>query len=117
MVDGFSRVCVGSPKGGVGKSSVAYALSGAIAYHSDMRVCLVDANPDFGSTRELVPHPVEHSIVTLAEAAAAEIGSLSELRKYVARNARTGLDVLLGPEKARHLACLEDLTEAYYSIG
>ena len=114
-VGGFSRVCVGSPKGGVGKSSMAYALAGSVAYYTNMRVCLVDADPNFGSTRLLVPAPVERSVVSLAEAAD-EIGSLSELRRYVSQNEQMRLDVVLGPERAHEITRFEDLGEAYGRI-
>ena len=114
-VGGFSRVCVGSPKGGVGKSSMAYAVAGAVAYYTNLRVCLVDADPNFGSTRLLVPTPVERSVVSLAEAAD-EIGSLSELRQYVSQNEQMRLDVVLGPERAHEITRFEDLGEAYGRI-
>ncbi|QIN85448.1 hypothetical protein GBA63_22365 (plasmid) [Rubrobacter tropicus] len=114
-VGGFSRVCVGSPKGGVGKSSIAYAVAGSVAYYTNMRVCLVDADPNFGSIRLLVPHPVADSVVSLAEAAG-EIGSLSELRRYVSQNEQMRLDVVLGPERAHEITRFEDLGEAYGRI-
>ena len=114
-VGGFSRVCVGSPKGGVGKSSMAYAVAGSVAYYTNMRVCLVDADPNFGSTRLLVPSPVESSVVDLAEASG-EIGSLSELRGYVSQNEQMRLDVVLGPEQAHEITRFEDLGEAYGRI-
>lgn len=114
-IGGFSRVCVGSPKGGVGKSSIAYAVAGSVAYYTNMRVCLVDADPNFGSTRLLVPTPVESSVVNLAEASG-EIGSLSELRRYVSQNEQMRLDVVLGPEQAHEITRFEDLGEAYGRI-
>ena len=114
-VGGFARVCVGSPKGGVGKSSIAYAVAGAVAYYTNLRVCLVDADPNFGSTRLLVPTPVERSVVSLAEASG-EIGSLSELRRYVSQNEQMRLDVVLGPERAHEITRFEDLGEAYGRI-
>ena len=114
-VGSIKRVCVGSPKGGVGKSSVAYALAGSLSYLTNLRVCLVDADPNFGSSRLLVPRPVEHSVVTLAEAAD-DVHGLSDLRRYVAQNESLRLDVVLGPEHAHEMTRLEDLGEAYARI-
>lgn len=114
-VDGVSRVGVGSPKGGVGKSSVAYALAGSVAYYTNLRVCLVDADPNFGSMRLLVPRPVEHSVVSLANAAD-EVQGLSDIRAHVAQNERMRLDIVLGPEQASDMARLDDLGEAYSRI-
>lgn len=114
-VGGISRVCVGSPKGGVGKSSIAYALAGSIAYYTNLRVCLVDTDPNFGSMRLLVPRPIERSVVSLAKDADSLKG-LSDIRAYVAQNERMRLDVVLGPEHAHEMAQLEDLGEAYGRI-
>ncbi|MDN5697764.1 MAG: AAA family ATPase, partial [Rubrobacter sp.] len=114
-IDGFSKIAVGSPKGGVGKSSLAYAIGCAIANHTNIRVCLVDADPEFGATRSLVPRPVPYSIVELARDAD-ELHRLSDIRNYVAQNERMRLDVLLNPSEMIHKAQIGDLPTAYERI-
>ncbi len=114
-IDGYRRICVGSPKGGIGKSSIAYSLAGSIAYYTNLRVCLVDSDPEFGSTRQLVPRPVDYSIVELARDGD-ELHKLSDLRRYVAQNERMRLDVLLNPPQMVKKAEIEDLAAAYEHI-
>lgn len=110
-----ARVGVGSPKGGVGKSSVAYAVAGSLAYYTNMRICLVDADPNFGSTRLLVPRPIDHSVVSLARDAHTLRG-FSDLRGYVTQNEHMRLDVVVGPQHAYEMASFEDLGAAYQRI-
>lgn len=112
---GIAKVGVGSPKGGVGKSSTAYGFAGAAAFNTNMRVCLVDADPNFGSTRLLIPRPIDPSVVDLARDAP-ELDGLSDLRGYIAQNDKMRLDVVLGPTHAYELAEFDDLGEAYERI-
>lgn len=114
-VEGFGRVCVGSPKGGVGKSSLAYAIAGALSRATNLRVVLVDAEPNFGATRYLVPRPIEHSVLDLASDAE-ELDRLADLRGYVSQNEGMGLDVLLNPLRAAEIATVSDLSEAYQRV-
>ena len=114
-IDGFSKIAVGSPKGGVGKSSLAYAIGCAIANHTNIRVCLVDADPEFGATRSLVPRPVPYSIVELARDAD-ELHRLSDIRGYVAQNERMRLDVVLNPSEMIQKAQIGDLPTDYERI-
>ncbi len=111
----FCRVCFGSPKGGVGKSSMAYAVAGAISQGTNLRVALVDADPNFGATRFLVPRPIQNSGLDLAEDAAA-LERLADLRQYVSQNELMGLDVILNPVEASQIARVDDLAEAYERI-
>lgn len=111
----FCRVCFGSPKGGVGKSSLAYAVAGALAEGTNLRVCLVDADPNFGATRFLVPRPVESSVLDLAEDAD-KLERLADLRGYVSQNEQMGLDVILSPIEAAQIAYVDDLAAAYERI-
>lgn len=114
-IDGFSKIAVGSPKGGVGKSSLAYGMGCAIANNTNIRVCLVDADPEFGATRSLVPRPVPYSIVDLARDAD-HIHRLSDIRSYVAQNERMRLDVLLNPQEMIQKTQVADLPAAYERI-
>lgn len=111
----FCRVCFGSPKGGVGKSSLAYAVACALSDGTNLRVALVDADPNFGATRFLVPRPIRNSVLDLAEDAD-ELQRLADLREYVSQNERMGLDVILNPVEAAQIAYVEDLADAYERI-
>ena len=114
-IEGFRRIAFGSPKGGVGKSSLAYTVAGAIARSTNLRVCLVDADPNFGATRYLVPRPVEQSVLDLADDAE-RLERLADLRTYVSQNEQMGLDVLLNPVEAAQISSVEDLAEAYTKV-
>lgn len=114
-IEGFRRIAFGSPKGGVGKSSLAYTVAGAIARSTNLRVCLVDADPNFGATRYLVPRPVEQSVLDLADDAD-RLERLADLRTYVSQNEQMGLDVLLNPVQAAQISSVEDLAEAYAKV-
>lgn len=107
-----ARVCVGSPKGGIGKSSVAYAFAGAVARYTNLRVAVVDVDPNFGSLRTLVPRPIEASVLDLA-VEAGDIRGLSQMRNYVSKNETMGLDIVLGPTEEYELAAVEDLGAVY----
>lgn len=111
-VGDVARVCVGSPKGGIGKSSVAYAFAGAVARYTNLRVAVVDVDPNFGSLRTLVPRPIEGSVLDLA-AEANDIRGLSQMRNYVSKNETMGLDIVLGPTEEYELAAVEDLGAVY----
>ena len=114
-IEGFCRLAFGSPKGGVGKSSIAYAVAGAIAYFTNLRVCLVDCDPDFGATRYMVPHPLDYSVLDLAEDAE-KLERLADLRGYVSQNKHMGLDILLNPVQAAQISTVEDLARAYERV-
>lgn len=114
-IEGFRRIAFGSPKGGVGKSSLAYTVAGAIASMTNLRICLVDADPNFGATRYLVPRPVEQSVLDLAEDAD-RLERLADLRTYVSQNEQMGLDILLNPVEAAQISGVDDLAEAYAKV-
>ncbi|MDN5698222.1 MAG: AAA family ATPase, partial [Rubrobacter sp.] len=114
-IEGFRRIAFGSPKGGVGKSSLAYTVAGAIASMTNLRICLVDADPNFGATRYLVPRPVEQSVLDLAEDAD-RLERLADLRTYVSQNEQMGLDILLNPVEAAQISGVDDLAEAYARV-
>lgn len=114
-IEGFCRLAFGSPKGGVGKSSIAYAVAGAIAYFTNLRVCLVDCDPDFGATRYMVPDPLDYSVLDLAEDAE-KLQRLADLRGYVSQNKHMGLDILLNPVEAAQISTVEDLARAYERV-
>lgn len=114
-IEGFARIAVGSPKGGVGKSSLAYAVAGFIAYYTNIRVCLVDADPEFGATRMMVPRPIPFSIVDIARDAD-RLHRLSDIRGYIAQNERMRVDVALNPPRMADKGAMGDLPAAYERI-
>lgn len=114
-INGFCRLAIGSHKGGVGKSSMAYGVAGAISYGTNLRVCLVDCDPNVGATRYMVPRPVENSVLDLAENAD-QLSRLADLRAYVSQNERMGLDILLNPLEAAQISNVEDLADAYERV-
>lgn len=110
-----SKIGVGGLKGGVGKSSTAYGVAGAIAYYTNMRVVCVDAEPNFGSLRLVMPNPIDASVVELARDAD-DIEGLSQLKNYIAQNEKMRLDAVLGPARNYELTHFDDLGEAYARI-
>ena len=64
-------VVVASPKGGVGKSTVAVNLAVALAEDEPAEVVLVDLDLPFGDVATLVGVPVRHSVVDATGKAAA----------------------------------------------
>lgn len=115
-IDGFRRICFGSKKGGIGKSSLAYSAAAAISSTTNLRVCLVDADTNAGgATRYLVPHPVEQSVLDLADDAE-RLERLADLRTYVSQNKQMRLDVLLNPIESAQISAVEDLADAYARV-
>ncbi len=113
--NGFARICVGSPKGGVGKSSLAYTVAAALAYCTNLKVVLVDADPNFGTSRPLLPQPVDASVLDLARDAG-EVESFADLEAYLAQNNQMRLDAVLRPKHAYELAEVDDLGEVYARV-
>lgn len=111
----IARIGVGSPKGGIGKSSTAYGVAGSLAYYTNMRVVLVDCDPNFGAPRLLMPRPIDASVVDLARDAD-ELGGLADVRGYIATNDKMRLDAVLGPVHAYELADIDDLGAAYERV-
>lgn len=114
-IEGFRRIAFGSQKGGIGKSSLAYTAAAAISSTTNLRVCLVDADPNVGATRYLVPRPVEQSVLDLADDAD-RLERLADLHTYVSQNEQMGLDILLNPIEAAQISGVEDLAEAYARV-
>lgn len=114
-VEGFKRICFGSQKGGIGKSSLAYTAAATIASTTNLRVCLVDADPNVGATRYLVPRPVNQSVLDLADDAD-RLERLADLHTYVSQNEQMGLDILLNPIEAAQISGVDDLAEAYARV-
>jgi pilus assembly protein CpaE len=95
-VDHRSSVyAVFSPKGGVGKTTIAFNLAVAIAAQRGLGTLLVDGNLQFGDVRALLRIPADApSIIDLP----AERISDSELSEVVWHDP-SGIDVLLAPPR------------------
>jgi MinD-like ATPase involved in chromosome partitioning or flagellar assembly len=93
-------VAVVSPKGGVGKTTCAFALGNLIADRLRLRVVAVDANPDFGTLAMLAADPVRNPR-TLADLLTdiEQIHTATDLRRYVS-TMPTGLHLLGAPAAA-----------------
>jgi len=88
-------VVVFSPKGGVGKSTVAINVAVALAHRTDDRVALVDADVNFGDVAVLLGLPPQHTV--LDAIAAAQYGDGELVRTMLTRHPASGLLVLPAP--------------------
>jgi MinD-like ATPase involved in chromosome partitioning or flagellar assembly len=104
-------IAVMSPRGGVGKTALAFALGNLLATHLKLRVIAVDASPEFGTLNQLVPpgRRADKGIDDLVKDAD-RLFTAAELRPYVSRLA-TGAHVLapgrgVGPDGYGELVAL-----------
>jgi Mrp family chromosome partitioning ATPase len=104
-------IAVMSPRGGVGKTALAFALGNLLATHLKLRVIAVDASPEFGTLNQLVPPGLraDKGIDDLVKDAD-RLFTAAELRPYVSRLA-TGAHVLapgrgVGPDGYGELVAL-----------
>ncbi len=90
-------IAVGSPKGGVGKTTSTLLVGNLFASHLKLRVIAVDANPGFGTLGRFTSERARSGL-SLAELLedAERIGTAAELRRYVSR-LPSGLHVLAAP--------------------
>lgn len=88
-------VGVFSPKGGVGKSTVAVNLAAALASRTDQRVVLVDADLQFGDVGVMLRLNPEHSLLE-AIGAGDQLDPVL-LESLLLKDARSGLSVLAAP--------------------
>ncbi|MCA1679585.1 MAG: MinD/ParA family protein [Actinobacteria bacterium] len=92
-----NTVAVISPKGGVGKTTSAFAIGNLLADRLRLRVVAVDANPDFGTLAALAPSTARASR-TLADLLddSEQLATAAQLRPYVTP-LPTGLHLLAAP--------------------
>jgi MinD-like ATPase involved in chromosome partitioning or flagellar assembly len=113
-----------SPKGGVGKTTLAFVLGDLLASQLHMRVVALDANPDFGTLASLAgdAHRSPRSLADLL-ADASRLLSPAELHPYVSR-LPSGLHLLGAPVHAEVMAQvtpglyarLIDFLEGFYEV-
>jgi MinD-like ATPase involved in chromosome partitioning or flagellar assembly len=115
-------VAVISPKGGVGKTLLSFLLGSVLASVRGDRVIVVDANPDFGSLADLVPHRVPATIADLLRSLP-QITSRHQLEAMVT-STPTGMDVLAAPQDPAEMsrlggggyAAVDDLLRRHYDL-
>jgi MinD-like ATPase involved in chromosome partitioning or flagellar assembly len=105
-------VAVISPKGGVGKTAISFALGNLFASELRLRVVALDANPDYGTLGALAGdgYRCERSLADLL-ADRPETASPADLLPYVSR-LPSGLHLLGSPAHAEVMA---ELTPALYA--
>jgi MinD-like ATPase involved in chromosome partitioning or flagellar assembly len=94
-----NTVAVASPKGGVGKTTIAFLVGNVLASHRRLSVVAVDANPEFGTLADLASdHRAERSLADLLSELD-EVATAAQLRRYVSR-LPSGLHLLAAPHAA-----------------
>ncbi len=88
-------VVVFSAKGGVGKSTTAINVAVGMAYRSDERVALVDADLNFGDVAVLLGIPPQQTV--LDAVGAAQYGDTDLVRNMLTVHSPSGLLVLPAP--------------------
>jgi pilus assembly protein CpaE len=88
-------VTVFGAKGGIGKSTVATNLAVALSKQASSSVVIVDLDNGFGDVTGMLDVKAEKSILDLVQDV--EKVEKDDLRKYLAKHALSGLDVLGGP--------------------
>jgi putative peptide zinc metalloprotease protein len=92
-ISGSHRIVVMSRKGGVGKTTISFALGSTFASLRGDRVIAVDANPDAGNLAHRVAPP-HNRAVTDVLANLDRITTYSLLREYTSQGAESRLEVL-----------------------
>ncbi len=99
-VSGSRRVVVMSRKGGVGKTTMTFALGSTFASLRGDRVIAVDANPDAGNLAHRVSRPNDLTITDVL-GGMDEIESYAQLRGYTSQAAESRLEVLASDDDPR----------------
>ncbi|HKX68193.1 MAG TPA: MinD/ParA family protein, partial [Intrasporangium sp.] len=92
-IAGSHRIVVMSRKGGVGKTTISFALGSTFASLRGDRVIAVDANPDAGNLAHRVAPPHDRAITDVL-ANLDRITTYSLLREYTSQGAESRLEVL-----------------------
>ena len=99
-VTGSRRIVVMSRKGGVGKTTMTFALGSTFAELRGDRVIAVDANPDAGNLAHRVSRP---NTLTITDVLGSldEIQTYAQLRGYTSQAAESRLEVLASDDDPR----------------
>lgn len=92
-ITGSRRVVVMSRKGGVGKTTMTFALGSMFASIRGDRVIAVDANPDAGNLAHRVSAPGSHTITDVL-AGIETIDTYASLRQFTTQATESRLEVL-----------------------
>ena len=92
-IAGSHRIVVMSRKGGVGKTTISFALGSTFASLRGDRVIAVDANPDAGNLAHRVAPPHDRAVTDVL-ANLDRITTYSLLREYTSQGAESRLEVL-----------------------
>jgi putative peptide zinc metalloprotease protein len=99
-VTGSRRVVVMSRKGGVGKTTMTFALGSTFASLRGDRVIAVDANPDAGNLAHRVSRPNDLTITDVL-GGLDEIDTYAQLRGYTSQASESRLEVLASDDDPR----------------
>jgi putative peptide zinc metalloprotease protein len=99
-VTGSRRIVVMSRKGGVGKTTMTFALGSTFAALRGDRVIAVDANPDAGNLAHRVSRPNRLTITDVL-GGLDEIHTYAQLRGYTSQAAESRLEVLASDDDPR----------------
>jgi putative peptide zinc metalloprotease protein len=112
-IEGSRRVVVMSRKGGVGKTTMTFALGSTFSSLRGDRVVAVDANPDAGNLAYRVAAPSKLTITDLLRDLG-RIESYAQLRKYTTQAPESRLEVLGSDDDPRIGMALD--REAYHRL-
>ena len=114
-VTGSRRIVVMSRKGGVGKTTMTFALGSTFASLRGDRVIAVDANPDAGNLAHRVSRPNDLTITDVL-AHLGGITSYAQLRSYTSQAAESRLEVLASDDDPR-IGMALDREDYHHLIG
>ena len=114
-VTGSRRIVVMSRKGGVGKTTMTFALGSTFASLRGDRVIAVDANPDAGNLAHRVSRPNDLTITDVL-GDLGDITSYAQLRSYTSQAAESRLEVLASDDDPR-IGMALDREDYHHLIG
>ncbi len=112
-----------SRKGGVGKTTITFALGSTFASLRGDRVIAVDANPDAGNLAHRVAPPHDRAVTDVLEDLD-RITTYAQLREYTSQGAESRLEVLASDDDPRigmalgrnHYHRLIGLLDRFYNL-
>lgn len=122
-IAGSHRIVVMSRKGGVGKTTITFALGSTFASLRGDRVIAVDANPDAGNLAHRVAPPHDRAVTDVLGDLDG-ITTYAQLREYTSQGAESRLEVLASDDDPRigmalgrsHYHRLIGLLDRFYNL-